>query len=154
MTEQESSPCDHVTGTCHCIPGYTGESCEEGKMFITRHMILSDYALKTSVTYFNQQNVPDGSYGQDCLEVCQCQNGASCDVVTGMCNCTAGWQGSSCNICNNLLYNVAVLTATPFAKRGWHYNVLVELLAYVCVLCSLNLRLRGWPLREKLSTQL
>ncbi len=24
----ESSPCDHVDGTCHCLPGYTGPACE------------------------------------------------------------------------------------------------------------------------------
>ena len=30
LAEHESSPCEHVDGTCHCLPGYTGSSCEQG----------------------------------------------------------------------------------------------------------------------------
>ena len=30
VAEHESSPCDHVDGTCHCRPGYNGSSCEQG----------------------------------------------------------------------------------------------------------------------------
>lgn len=30
VVEHESSPCDHVTGECHCLPGYNGSSCEAG----------------------------------------------------------------------------------------------------------------------------
>ena len=41
---------------------------------------------------------PEGFYGQDCVEVCQCENGASCDFITGLCNCTAGWMGRHCNM--------------------------------------------------------
>ena len=32
VSEQESSPCDHVDGTCHCLPGYNGSSCELGRL--------------------------------------------------------------------------------------------------------------------------
>ena len=34
VAEQESSPCDHVDGTCHCLPGYNGSSCEMGMTFV------------------------------------------------------------------------------------------------------------------------
>ena len=30
VAEQESSPCNHVDGMCHCLPGYNGSSCELG----------------------------------------------------------------------------------------------------------------------------
>ena len=42
---------------------------------------------------------PEGFYGEGCTdsEECECQNGASCDPVTGQCNCTAGWMGETCN---------------------------------------------------------
>ena len=30
VPEQESSPCDHIDGTCHCLPGYNGSNCELG----------------------------------------------------------------------------------------------------------------------------
>ena len=39
-----------------------------------------------------------GSFGQDCAEECQCWNGALCDSVTGVCNCTVEWSGALCNI--------------------------------------------------------
>ena len=32
VSEQESSPCDHVDGTCYCLPGYNGSFCELGKL--------------------------------------------------------------------------------------------------------------------------
>ena len=33
VLQQESSPCDHIDGTCHCLPGYNGSSCELGKLW-------------------------------------------------------------------------------------------------------------------------
>lgn len=38
----------------------------------------------------------EGYYGNDCLQQCQCMNGATCDHVTGMCYCTTGWTGAMC----------------------------------------------------------
>ena len=38
-----------------------------------------------------------GFYGQNCEEVCQCQNGAECNFITGECTCTIGWSGEYCN---------------------------------------------------------
>ena len=29
--EHESAPCDRTDGTCYCEPGYTGNTCDEGK---------------------------------------------------------------------------------------------------------------------------
>ena len=42
---------------------------------------------------------PAGTFGQDCNSLCTCntQNSVSCDHVTGACNCTEGWQGSTCD---------------------------------------------------------
>lgn len=72
LAERESRPCDIVNGTCYCLPGYTGATCE--------------------------LECPEGFYGQDCLEECQCQNEAACDFITGTCNCTAGWTGPFCSM--------------------------------------------------------
>ena len=36
VPEQESSPCDNVDGTCSCLPGYTGPSCDQGKDGVAR----------------------------------------------------------------------------------------------------------------------
>ena len=39
---------------------------------------------------------PDGFYGEDCLEQCECHNGGHCNHETGTCECQAGWHGRMC----------------------------------------------------------
>ena len=36
------------------------------------------------------------TYGPDCASTCTCLNGADCSPVTGVCNCTTGYTGVSC----------------------------------------------------------
>ena len=38
-----------------------------------------------------------GYYGLGCEHRCLCANNASCDVVSGSCDCLPGWTGSACN---------------------------------------------------------
>ena len=38
------------------------------------------------------------TFGQDCTQQCQCQNGASCNAVNGSCTCTAGYTGVNCEV--------------------------------------------------------
>ena len=40
---------------------------------------------------------PQGRYGDQCLQQCQCKNGAVCHPATGQCQCSAGWTGQSCD---------------------------------------------------------
>ena len=51
--------------------------------------------------YFYSSNLcnlecPEGRYGQNCTEMCQCKNGARCNKVTGCCSCPVGYYGSTC----------------------------------------------------------
>jgi len=39
---------------------------------------------------------PDGFYGLECREACDCLNGARCDHATGRCHCAPGWDGPRC----------------------------------------------------------
>lgn len=39
---------------------------------------------------------PEGLYGEDCQHSCLCQNGGSCDPVSGHCTCPEGWAGLAC----------------------------------------------------------
>ena len=43
---------------------------------------------------------PDGTYGQDCMEICMCIDGSvsipECDIVTGRCNCLPQYTGINC----------------------------------------------------------
>lgn len=65
-----AASCDHVTGTCRCMPGYEGRRCE--------------------------RPCQAGHYGPDCGRRCACENEARCDHVTGRCACVAGWTGPGC----------------------------------------------------------
>ena len=38
----------------------------------------------------------NGTWGYKCMENCTCFNGATCHHVTGECQCTEGWTGSTC----------------------------------------------------------
>lgn len=39
---------------------------------------------------------PPGFHGSGCQGVCECQQGASCDPVSGQCLCPAGFHGQFC----------------------------------------------------------
>lgn len=41
---------------------------------------------------------PQGRFGEQCSQTCECQNGARCDHVSGRCSCTAGWTGAICHL--------------------------------------------------------
>ncbi|CAG0900959.1 unnamed protein product, partial [Cyprideis torosa] len=43
---------------------------------------------------------PEGTHGEACAQTCRCQNGGTCDHVTGACLCGPGWRGDVCaNTC-------------------------------------------------------
>ena len=75
---QHGASCDHVSGACLCAPGWRGNTCN--------------------------RPCPDGFYGQDCHNTCQCNEAgsASCDHVTGVCEiCPSGRRGVGClEICD------------------------------------------------------
>lgn len=39
----------------------------------------------------------EGSYGENCSEICNCKNNSSCDPQTGTCACARGWEGPDCS---------------------------------------------------------
>ena len=104
VPEQESSPCDHVDGTCHCLPGYNGSSCELGSA-----TPKANYTVCTNFKLCWCIECSEGFYGQDCMGVCQCQNGASCDFITGYCNCTIGFIGRFCNMSKSRLIKLTMI---------------------------------------------
>lgn len=38
----------------------------------------------------------NGTYGRGCAQLCQCENGALCDHVSGACTCSPGYTGTFC----------------------------------------------------------
>lgn len=39
---------------------------------------------------------PSGHWGPDCLNSCNCHNGAQCSAYDGECRCSPGWTGLYC----------------------------------------------------------
>ena len=40
----------------------------------------------------------EGKFGFNCTQLCECDNDAKCDPVTGTCHCKLGWMGDRCEI--------------------------------------------------------
>nr|XP_034336147.1 protein draper isoform X4 [Crassostrea gigas] len=64
--------CDS-NGTCLCRPGWNGKNCSKA--------------------------CDEGKYGEECKHSCSCRNNATCDHVTGICNCSSikGKTGTLCD---------------------------------------------------------
>nr|XP_022286379.1 multiple epidermal growth factor-like domains protein 6 isoform X3 [Crassostrea virginica] len=71
VKNQYESCDDH--GTCLCSPGWTGKNCS--------------------------QACEQGKYGEGCKQKCTCQNNATCDHMTGKCDCSrvVGKTGDHCD---------------------------------------------------------
>lgn len=44
------------------------------------------------------ETCPEGTYGENCSNECQCSNGAKCSPESGMCLCPTGWRGQQCDL--------------------------------------------------------
>jgi hypothetical protein len=40
---------------------------------------------------------PSGLFGRNCLQTCTCNEDEECNKMTGFCNCSAGFMGSTCH---------------------------------------------------------
>uniref|UniRef100_U3K4R9 Uncharacterized protein n=1 Tax=Ficedula albicollis TaxID=59894 RepID=U3K4R9_FICAL len=81
--------CSAESGQCVCEAGYTGTRCE----FLLFSTACPDgfYGLEC-----REASCQENRYGQNCSQTCQCFNNASCSHVSGLCLCTEGWTGPSC----------------------------------------------------------
>lgn len=66
---------------------------------------------------------PQGFYGLDCQEKCLCLNGGSCDHVSGVCSCPAGWIGPHCNLSEWQVHRqtLTVLTGEVWLFAAGHF---------------------------------
>ena len=95
--------------------------------------------------------VPDGFYMSDTLSApvaCDCNNRGTCNKLTGVCECTGGWESSSkCNTCdvkawNNANGSCSACTSTHEAwpSKGSNFKCLVK-----CALDALHVLHRQHP---------
>jgi len=69
--------------------GITGRLCDQGLYN------LSNIIKKNEILFFILE-CPEGTFGRNCSETCQCKNGARCNKLTGCCSCTIGYYGTTC----------------------------------------------------------
>lgn len=57
-----------------------------------------DFIMVGIFVYSNRctKECPIGFYGEFCLKECNCENGGTCDPVTGNCSCVQGFVGPTC----------------------------------------------------------
>ena len=84
---QNGATCNNIDGSCSCTIGYTGTICDMSKSNCLIHcvIILPCYLA-----------CPEGFYGQDCSQTCDCLNGATCSPFDGTCTCAEGYTGTRC----------------------------------------------------------
>jgi hypothetical protein len=103
--------CDGVTGICTCSKGFKGKQCDQGNINASfpSEICLSiclSIVYPFSVQIFftclfflwavsELKNIyiecDEGTYGTNCSQTCNCKNGATCDKVSGQCNCPPGY---------------------------------------------------------------
>ena len=59
-------------------------------------MLLNKYDHASSSLLRCTEQCPPGRYGEECERDCNCLNGGTCDPITGVCVCLAGWRGALC----------------------------------------------------------
>lgn len=83
---QNGGVCNHISGHCQCAPGWRGKKCNKGF-----------FAWKCFKKFFQFLACTKGFFGQDCAQLCKCPGlEASCDHVTGQCECPPGFKGLQC----------------------------------------------------------
>ncbi|POI30978.1 hypothetical protein CIB84_005273 [Bambusicola thoracicus] len=94
----------------------TGDPALRRTAPVTVHLATEDPCAK-EVRF--PTGCPAAFYGKNCANVCQCQNGADCDHITGQCTCRTGFTGKQCEqMCYELLLTAALMMEelNPYTK--------------------------------------
>jgi hypothetical protein len=66
---------------CNCLEGVSGHF----------YCIMTCVCVTTGYRGTDCSELcPQGTFGEDCAQSCNCKNGAKCSSENGRCNCTAG----------------------------------------------------------------
>uniref|UniRef100_M3YKH0 Multiple EGF like domains 10 n=1 Tax=Mustela putorius furo TaxID=9669 RepID=M3YKH0_MUSPF len=130
---QNGATCDHVTGECRCPPGYTGafgeETCPNAEQSACVLKSPSSNSLEALCPYtflgtVCGQPCPEGRFGKNCSQECQCHNGGTCDAATGQCHCSPGYTGERCqDECPVGTYGVRCAETCQCVNGGKCYHV-------------------------------
>ncbi|KAL1007598.1 hypothetical protein UPYG_G00088920 [Umbra pygmaea] len=90
-----STPVTVTTGLCAMPPtesvaaALAGLDCTVHNVVVLGSLVL--IALNCEL------KCPPGTFGYGCQQLCECQNNATCDYVTGTCYCSIGYKGIRCD---------------------------------------------------------
>lgn len=79
----DNMECDPVDGSCICPIGYRGKGCNQGNHVLAPIMQIPE--------------CEHGTFGAGCRGTCLCKNNATCNHITGACECGSGWRGQYCD---------------------------------------------------------
>lgn len=97
--------CHPATGHCSCAPGWTGLSCQRGGWPGAQGLGWGRWGQQEAPCLAGPVQADpgrvaacdDGHWGPDCSRRCTCSPGhGSCDAVSGLCVCEAGYTGPRC----------------------------------------------------------
>ncbi|XP_055859523.1 fibrillin-1-like isoform X4 [Biomphalaria glabrata] len=111
-----TADCNDVNGTCTCNPGWTGLTCGH----LVDQCTNSSFCTAANETCYNIsgtatcdcrigfhrptsggscQGCDSTHWGQNCSNVCQCNdsNSLDCNDINGTCTCKTGWTGTNCD---------------------------------------------------------
>ena len=73
-----------------------GRACSSGGLSLQGPGLQLGWQGNCRLLLFLASACPEGLYGKDCQHSCLCQNGGTCDPVSGHCTCPEGWAGLAC----------------------------------------------------------
>ncbi|PVD20375.1 hypothetical protein C0Q70_18529 [Pomacea canaliculata] len=95
-----------VLGTCECHPPWVGASCNilACQSNCSGHGTCEEDGCHCHGGWIGKtcsDPCPEGMYGINCSNLCQCLNSGSCDPETGYCKCLPGFKGRLCeSVCS------------------------------------------------------
>ena len=67
-----------------------------------------EYSLIADTVVLSSLECPQGLWGEECAESCDCSGRGTCSAHDGSCDCDPGWTGLSCQegTCTYIFYNL------------------------------------------------
>ena len=86
----------HLQVAVTLVQHYVGQKGRQEASLLCWETSSSLYRHFVGISPLFSAACPDGFYGLECRQACDCLNGARCDHATGECRCAPGWDGPRC----------------------------------------------------------